>query len=230
MDEILDRQLIENYLNGDEASFSLIVNRYLKLVVNFANTFVQNRATAEDVAQEVFIKAWKNLKKFKLDASFKTWLLVIAKNTCLDYLRKQKREFANVLSLPDLEEDGQLLPDMGPLPNELFAKMEANDLMNNILSDFSGPDKLIVALYYYEQMTFEEIASAFTLLLGLENVKVNYPERLAQAITWHKQGLDFADALHLVNSQHCKKLYTFDKKMITKAKHLEGSKVLAPDL
>ena len=76
----------------------------------------------------------------------------------------------------------------------------------------------------------EEIASAFTLLLGLENVKVNYPERLAQAITWHKQGLDFADALHLANSQHCKKLYTFDKKMITKAKHLEGSKVLAPDL
>ena len=75
----------------------------------------------------------------------------------------------------------------------------------------------------------DEIASAFILLLGLENAKVNHPEKLALAITWHKQGLDFADALHLANSQHCKKLYTFDKKMINKTKQLEGCKVLAPD-
>ncbi len=75
----------------------------------------------------------------------------------------------------------------------------------------------------------DQIASALTKLLGLPNVRVNHPLLVAQAITWHTQGLDFADAFHLANSQQCKTFYTFDKKMINSAKNIDSCKVLTPN-
>ena len=80
--------------------------------------------------------------------------------------------------------------------------------------------------YYYK---VDQIAGALIQLISLPNVNINHPERFAQAITWHKQGLDFADAFHLANSQNCKKFFTFDKKMISSAKTIGGCKVLAPN-
>lgn len=74
----------------------------------------------------------------------------------------------------------------------------------------------------------DQIANALSKLLGLPNVHVNHPSLIAQAITWHTQGLDFADAFHLANSQQCKKFYTFDKKMINGAKGIDSCTVLTP--
>ena len=74
-----------------------------------------------------------------------------------------------------------------------------------------------------------QIADALNRLFGLPNVHINHPSRVAQAINWHKQGLDFADAFHLANSQQCETFFTFDKKMIKTAKSIDGCNVLAPD-
>lgn len=73
-----------------------------------------------------------------------------------------------------------------------------------------------------------KIANALTKLLGLPNVHLNHPPLLAQALAWHMQGLDFADAFHLANSQQCKTFFTFDKKMINAAKDIETCEVLSP--
>jgi predicted nucleic-acid-binding protein len=72
------------------------------------------------------------------------------------------------------------------------------------------------------------IADALTRLFGLPNVQINHPSLLAQAIAWHLQGLDFADAFHLANSQQCKTFFTFDKKMINAVKSINTCEVLAP--
>jgi predicted nucleic-acid-binding protein len=74
----------------------------------------------------------------------------------------------------------------------------------------------------------KQIADALTKLFGLLNVHVNHPSLLAQAIDRHLQGLDFADAFHLANSQQCKTFLTFDKKMINAAKNIDTCQVLAP--
>lgn len=73
-----------------------------------------------------------------------------------------------------------------------------------------------------------QIANAFTKIFGLPNVHINHPSLVAQAITWHIQGLDFADAFHLTNSQQCKTFFTFDKKMIKTAKNIDSCEVLTP--
>jgi len=83
MDET-DQQLIESYFDGDEAALAVLVNRYLKPVYNFAFRLTGNQADAEDVSQETFLKAWKNIKKFRADENFKAWILKIARNTAYD--------------------------------------------------------------------------------------------------------------------------------------------------
>ena len=86
------------------------------------------------------------------------------------------------------------------------------------------PDTVIqetewVLRYAYE-FSAEEICRALSGLCGLINVRLSDPTRIAQAIEWHKQGLDFSDALHLAQSQKCEKLYTFDKSFFAKANNL----------
>lgn len=83
-------------------------------------------------------------------------------------------------------------------------------------------------LRFAYDFNINQIANAFTKLFGLPNVHVNHPSLVAQAITWHIQGLDFADAFHLANSQQCRTFFTFDKKMIKTAKTIDSCKVLTP--
>ena len=86
-----DEQLIAEYLSSEkEEVFRALLNKYTKPVYNFIRQMVRNPTEAEDITQEVFIKVWKNLKKYKLGQNFKTWLFIIAKNSTIDFLRKKK--------------------------------------------------------------------------------------------------------------------------------------------
>lgn len=82
-----DNQLIIDYLAGNEASFTLLVKRHLKPVYNFAYRLCGDKVAAEDIAQETFLKIWKNIKKYKHSENFKPWLFKIARNTTIDWLR-----------------------------------------------------------------------------------------------------------------------------------------------
>src|SRR6266576_2291365 len=86
-----DEELIADYLRGDEAAFGVSTGRHLSGVYSFALRLVGDSAAAEDIAQETFVKAWRSLKKYDSKTSrFKTWVLRIARNTAIDFLRKKK--------------------------------------------------------------------------------------------------------------------------------------------
>src|ERR1700690_3481577 len=86
-----DEELIADYLGGTAGAFDELTKRHLAGVYSFAARFVGSEAEAEDIAQDTFVKAWSNLKKYDPKASkFKTWLLRIARNTAIDFLRKKK--------------------------------------------------------------------------------------------------------------------------------------------
>lgn len=90
MQTYTDEQLIKNYLKGDDNSLEILIRRYLKPIYFFVYGYTKDEQKAEDIAQEVFVKIWKNLKKFDKNKNFKTWIFTIAKNTALDYLKKKK--------------------------------------------------------------------------------------------------------------------------------------------
>ncbi len=90
MPKVLDEQLVNDYLAGDEKSLEVLIKQYLKPIYSFVYRYVGNSQEAEDITQEAFVKVWKNLKKFKKGKNFKTWVFEIAKNTSIDFLRKKK--------------------------------------------------------------------------------------------------------------------------------------------
>lgn len=151
-----DEALVTEYLSGNEGAFARLLERHLKSVYSLALRSAGDEA--EDIAQDAFLKAWKNLERYDpRSAKFKTWLMRIARNTVIDYLRKRK---AFVFS--DIENDGESAfdaPDPGPLPDELAARAHDARAIEEALEKLPLPYREVLLLRYMEQMTFEEIAA-----------------------------------------------------------------------
>lgn len=149
-----DTQLIKNFIKGDRSSFDLLVRRHLQPTYKFIYRFIQNKQNAEDLTQEVFVKLWKNAKKFKPEKNFTTWLFSIAKNASLDFLKKKK-----TISFSHMEEE--IIPDCAPLPDEIFRNAEISNKLNSILKKLPLNHRMVVFLRYNDHLKFREIAEIF---------------------------------------------------------------------
>ena len=89
MKNFTDEKLVQIYLKGDGKALEELVRRYLSLIYNFSRRYNGDADNVSDIAQEVFVKVWKNLKKFDKSKNFKLWIFTIAKNTALDWLKKK---------------------------------------------------------------------------------------------------------------------------------------------
>lgn len=98
--------------------------------------------------------------------------------------------------------------------------------------DIFIPDTVILETEWVLRFAYHfkpgEICTAFRNLLGLPNVQLTNGSLIAQVLTWHENGMDFADALHLAQSQNCSAMYTFDTKFINKAQGLTRCEVQQP--
>lgn len=156
-----DEQLVADYLRGDEKSLELLVERYLKVIYSFVYRYVGNGQDANDITQNVFMKAWRNLKKFDQQKSFKTWIFAIAKNTAFDHLKKKKAipfsEFEN--------EEGEnmiteTLADPSPLPNELLERAGMRQMLTSAMETLAPKYRMVLFLRYNDHFNFREIAES----------------------------------------------------------------------
>jgi RNA polymerase sigma factor (sigma-70 family) len=179
MDNISDEKLVSEYLSGDEKSLEILVGRYLKSIYNFLLRFVNDPSSAEDNTQEVFVKVWKNLKKFDQSKSFKPWIFRIAKNTALDHLRQKK-----ILVFSELgnEEDEiniiENIPDPAPMPDEIFDRQNLKNELQMAIDKLPLNYKIVVMLHGLEELTFQEISE--TLEEPLNTVKSRYLRALVK--------------------------------------------------
>ena len=131
-----DQQLIADYLNGDDGAITILIDRHLKTVFNFTYRLIGKQEEAENIAQETFLKMWRNLKKYRQGENFKTWLFTIARNTAIDWLRKKKSiAFSNFENEKDENAFAESLTDPEPLPDEIFARAEEKTLLDNALKN-----------------------------------------------------------------------------------------------
>ncbi len=153
-----DKQIIENYLNGDALSFEKILNKYLKPIYNFLYQFVNDVSQAEDLTQETFIKAWKNIRKFDRSKNFKIWLFTIAKNTAFDYLKKKKTIPFSYFE--DSEGNNYLegIPEESILLNEIAEQKELIEKLEIKLNQIPEHYRVILKLHYQEDFSLSEIA------------------------------------------------------------------------
>lgn len=156
--EAQDKKLIADYLEGDTDALALLIERNLKLVYRYAFRLARDAEDAEDITQETFVKLWRNIEKFDVNKSFRTWLLGIAHNTAIDLLRKRR---AFVFSDFDNEtgDFSETIVDTAPLPPEIFERAEKKKLLDDALGQLSPTSREILALYYEEALTFNEIGT-----------------------------------------------------------------------
>jgi RNA polymerase sigma-70 factor (ECF subfamily) len=155
-----DERLMEMVIEDrNSLAFEELMRRNLRSVYGFLINYLQEKAAAEDIAQETFFKVWKNSSQFKSEFKFKTWLFSIARNSALDYLKKKK-----AYSFSDLEqEDGKLaesIVDSNPSLEELFGRLETKEKVEQTMLSLAPPDREILLLHYTEELTFEEISKA----------------------------------------------------------------------
>ncbi|HID57207.1 TPA: sigma-70 family RNA polymerase sigma factor [Candidatus Poribacteria bacterium] len=153
--------LIQRVKQGDEEAFEQIFYRYQKKVYNVAYRMTGNRETAEDMTQEVFLRLFQKIRKFRGKSSFSTWLYRLTVNLCLDHLRKRNAHLSE--SLEDVEE-GDLA--YGKTPEEELILKERREAVQRIIN--SLPDKLraIIILREIEGLSYRELAEAMGCSMG----------------------------------------------------------------
>ncbi|HAQ02494.1 hypothetical protein A2467_02885 [Candidatus Nomurabacteria bacterium RIFOXYC2_FULL_36_8] len=150
-----DHILIKKYLDGNQASLKMLIDRYTSSIYNFSSRFV-GYEQAKDTTQEVFIKVWKNLKNFDENKSqFKTWIFTIARNSITDYLRKKKSIPFSFLNDEELIEENVL--DEEILPDEVYQKLQDKEMLIKVLDETPVQYREVLILRYQEDMTFKEI-------------------------------------------------------------------------
>lgn len=161
MRKITDEELIDQYLKGDEKSLESLIERYIRPIYNFAYRYVGNVPDAEDITQKVFIKLWRNAKKFDRKRNFKTWIFSIAKNASIDQLKKKKE-----VPFSDFDSDSgsnviiDTVADLTPLPSELYEKTDNVRKIQQLLEKLSPKYRLVLFLRYNDHFTFREIAES----------------------------------------------------------------------
>ena len=98
MDKLSDQHYINQIIQGNTNVFGVLVDRYKEMIFTLALKMIKNREEAEEISQDTFIKIYNSLNKFKGDSKFSTWIYKIAYNTCLDRLKKNKKE-ENTISI-----------------------------------------------------------------------------------------------------------------------------------
>ncbi len=152
-----DEKLVKTYILGNDWALQELVEKYTPQIYNYARRFT-NQDEAEDLTQDIFIKVWKNLKKFNKDkSSFKTWLFTIARNTVIDSMRKKKNVLFSSLDKEEVNFE-DTIEDETILPDEALQKLQDSKLLNSLLEKLPEQYQTVLALHYQEEMTFNEIA------------------------------------------------------------------------
>jgi RNA polymerase sigma-70 factor, ECF subfamily len=178
MEEHTDEQLVSAYLSGVEDAFRELVERYLKPVYHFVYRYVKTQGDAEDIVQDTFLSAWKNIEKFDTRKKFKTWIFTIAKNASLNWIKKKKpslfSQFENEAGENILAE---IVADPSPLPDELFRKAQLREEVTFAMEKLSGAHQTVLSLRHREQFTFQEISEL--LNESIHTVKSRHRRALA---------------------------------------------------
>jgi RNA polymerase sigma-70 factor (ECF subfamily) len=179
-----DQHYIDLVLNGDTNAYSVLVNLYKDLVFTLTIRMLKNREEAEEVAQDVFIKAFKNLSKFKGSSKFSTWIYRIAYNTCLDRIKKNKKYY-NDVTIDEFTEH-----QIKTLNNALY-DLEAEEQRRAIkkcLNLLPSEDSFLLTLYYFDELSLEEMSK--TIGLSTNNLKVKLFRSRKKLATILKQNLE----------------------------------------
>ncbi|MFQ3536959.1 MAG: sigma-70 family RNA polymerase sigma factor [Aggregatilineales bacterium] len=141
--------------SGDQSAFGELVKLHQNAVYNLAYRILGNRAEAEDAAQETFLRAYANLDRYDVARPFRTWLLSITSNFCIDRLRRRRLKW---LSIDEPLPPRTLLQSAEPEPEEVAIASERAALVQRLLAELTPDHRAAVVLHYWYDYSYQEIA------------------------------------------------------------------------
>jgi RNA polymerase sigma-70 factor (ECF subfamily) len=168
-----DKELREKALSGDDHALRALFARHLKPLHSYLLRLLGSPEDADDVAQEALVRVWRNLRKYDPERSFRTWLLGIAHNAAVDFLRKNRPT-----AFSDFEDaDGgnvltDTLADPGDLPDAYAARQESAGEVRRALAELPEMYREVLSLRHDGELQFDEISRAVGA--PLDTVKSRY--------------------------------------------------------
>ena len=166
MDYKGDILYIEQVLSGKVNAFSYIVDRHKDKAYNLAFRICGNHEEAEEIAQDSFLKAFNSLRSFKMKSSFATWLYRIVYNTSISHVRLKK---TRVLSIDDFPADATVFMAGNASEDEEDVEFRKS-LLNFALQKITEEERGLITLYYFDEMSTEEISEITSI--SKSNIKV----------------------------------------------------------
>ncbi|HEV7783679.1 MAG TPA: sigma-70 family RNA polymerase sigma factor [Chitinophagaceae bacterium] len=165
-----DNEIISQVLNGDHQAYAVLVNRYQNYVFTLILRMIKSREDAEEVAQDVFIKAYKYLADFRGDSKFTTWLYTIVNNTSISFLRKKKLDVysldnENVFEAADSMDSG--------LRANMVEQKSKLAMVNNAIGLLNPDDAQVITLFYKAEQSLEETAQVLGIEVNAAKVRLH---------------------------------------------------------
>jgi RNA polymerase sigma-70 factor (ECF subfamily) len=164
-----DREIIGRVLQGDQQVFAELVKRYQHFVFTIAMRYANHREDAEEIAQDVFVKAYRSLSDFRCDSKFSTWLYTITMNTSITFLRKRK---FTTLSLAD-EKILEQADMQGQTAENVVLQKSRVSIINEAIRLLNADDANIITLFYQGEQSLEEIGEIMGITPNNAKVKLH---------------------------------------------------------
>ncbi|MHB8882162.1 MAG: sigma-70 family RNA polymerase sigma factor [Thermodesulfovibrionales bacterium] len=163
--------IIDRFKRGEKAAFEELVLKYQDRIYNLCRHMLGNGSDAEDAAQDTFIKAYQNLKNFRPEASFYTWVYRIAVNTCLDY---KKRPFWESLFTKSEREPyvDEPVSDWAS-PEKLYESKQLGLALHNSITKLPSKLRTAIILNEIEGLSYDEIADILEISLGTVKSRIS---------------------------------------------------------
>ena len=164
--------IIDRFKGGDQSAFEELVLKHQDRIYNLCRHILGSAHDAEDAAQDTFIKAFQNLKNFRPEASFYTWLYRIAVNTCLDY--KKRPFFESLFKSSDKGEEFMVeRPSDEPSPDRLYESKQIGHALRVSLRQLSEKLRTALILKEIEGLSYEEIAEVLDISIGTVKSRIS---------------------------------------------------------
>ena len=181
-----DQQVIDEILLGNQSMFRLLVEKYQSMVFTTAMGFVHSKEDAEDLTQDIFVKAWESLSTFKGDAVFSTWLYRITINSCINHIEKKKRNIFLELA----EEWMNKLFNSESTVKDSQQQMEETEqdvVIRRAIDSLPVNQRTVFVLSAYDELSQKEIAVIMQRTEGaveqlLQRAKTNLRKKLAHSV------------------------------------------------
>lgn len=157
MNEI-EPDLIRQVLEGDVQAFTRLVERYQEAVYHMCYRMLGDAVEAEDAAQETFLRAFQNIRRYDRQRPFSTWLLSIAAHYCIDQVRRRRIHYLSYDEAPYLDP-----PDNSPGPEGNLVLKEEQQRVQKLLAALDPRDRAALVMLYWYGLSYEEIAGALSM-------------------------------------------------------------------